>query len=633
MSGIYGVLYKDGTPVTTQTLVPLHDAMVQWGPDGHGCWYEGAVGLGHLMLHVTRELLHECLPATHPHIPGLVITADARIDNREDLCAALDIPAVDRHDMPDSRLILLAYDQWSEACAEKLIGAFAFAIWDARHQTLFCARDHMGFKPFLYHDTPRLFVFASDIRGLLACPDVPQRLNEPLLAACLQQMTAFAEKRLSYYEGLVKLPPAHHLGISATHTRLERYWSLEEVPEVRLPSDAVYVERLRELLHQAVRCRLRSAFPVGSHLSGGLDSSTLTVIAARTLRRAGQTLTAFSWSPPLDGDAPPDDERVDVEEIRRHEVIPCHYTALTEKDVIRVHTRDFTTEPTEMMYREQHVQARAARDGVRVILSGWGGDESVSSKGRGYEAELFLSGQWLTLHRELVLLARTTNGWWGRRLKRYGGLVYREVLYPLIPDGLYGLREPYGLNRPSPLSCINPDFAWRHQDAVLALRGPGLRIRPGLRAMQRRSLDHGHLTRRIEDWATSGMEHRLVYRYPLLDRRILEFCLGIPPGQFCQGGSRRTLFRRAIEGVLPEHLQWKPSKFEAATFGVTRSVFPRAFAALFAGVRMRDPGHPVAEYVDIARLEEVMPCLSKVMAGSGVVRNAVSCFSIRQLAG
>jgi asparagine synthase (glutamine-hydrolysing) len=132
LSGIYGIFYKNGALVTSQTLEPLKAALIEWGPDGQGTWYKGSVGLGHLMLHTTPESLNEQLPATHPHHPNLSITADARIDNRDDILAALNISPAER--LPDSTLILLAYERWGQACVDKLIGDFTFVIWDQRQQ-------------------------------------------------------------------------------------------------------------------------------------------------------------------------------------------------------------------------------------------------------------------------------------------------------------------------------------------------------------------------------------------------------------------------------------------------------------------------------------------------------------------
>src|SRR5580692_8775923 len=171
-------------------------ALSFYGPDGHGQWCGESVGLGHLMLHVTPESLEERQPASLRAAPHLIITADARIDNRDELFDALGVPLAGRGQTPDSSLILLAFERWGEDCTKKLLGDFAFAIWNLRDRTLFCARDPFGCKPFFYYHGDGRFIFASDINGVLALLESP-RLNHPLLAAYLQMKTYYAEKRLT----------------------------------------------------------------------------------------------------------------------------------------------------------------------------------------------------------------------------------------------------------------------------------------------------------------------------------------------------------------------------------------------------------------------------------------------------
>ena len=143
MSGIVGIYYVDGRPVERGTVQGMVSAMAHRGPDGLTTWHEGAVGLGHAMLHTTPESLHEAQPLVHRR-GDLVLTADARIDNRADLIRALRPPRPDDRPITDAELILAAYEQWGAECPKHLLGAFAFAIWDAREQRLFCTRDHFG---------------------------------------------------------------------------------------------------------------------------------------------------------------------------------------------------------------------------------------------------------------------------------------------------------------------------------------------------------------------------------------------------------------------------------------------------------------------------------------------------------
>ena len=180
MSGIAGALNLNGRPLEREDMARMVQSIAHRGPDGSGVWSEGAVGLGHRMLWTTPESLNEKLPLADG-ARNMAITADARIDNRDELFDALNVDG-QRDEISDSELILLAYQRWGERCPERLQGDFAFAIWDGVNQLLFCARDHMGVKPFHYYRSSQAFIFASEIKALFALPEVSPRINESRLA-------------------------------------------------------------------------------------------------------------------------------------------------------------------------------------------------------------------------------------------------------------------------------------------------------------------------------------------------------------------------------------------------------------------------------------------------------------------
>src|SRR5918998_450263 len=182
MSGIVGIFYLDGRPLDPGLLRRMSESIAHRGPDGAGAWgEERGIGLGHQLFHTTPESLGEMQPLTDRG-GNVVLTADARIDNRDELFATLDLDDRPRGEVGDGELILAAYKKWGERCPERLLGDFAFAIWDRRKQKFFCARDHMGLKPFYYYRSGNIFVFASEIKALLRIPEVPQRLNEVAVA-------------------------------------------------------------------------------------------------------------------------------------------------------------------------------------------------------------------------------------------------------------------------------------------------------------------------------------------------------------------------------------------------------------------------------------------------------------------
>jgi asparagine synthase (glutamine-hydrolysing) len=610
VSGIYGVVTTDGAPVARETLAPMAAALSFYGPDGHGQWCGESAGLGHLMLHVTPESLQERQPASLRGAPHLIITADARIDNRDELFDALGVALAGREKTPDSSLILLAFERWGEDCPKKLLGDFAFAIWNTRDRTLFCARDPFGCKPFVYYHGARRFIFASDVNGVLALLESP-RLNHPLLAAYLQMKTYYAEKRLTFFENVVKLEPAHIATLREGELNTSCYWAPEDVAEIHEPGVRDYDEHLAFLFRQAVDCRVRSAFPIASHLSGGIDSSSVTILASRLLRANGKELATFSWSPAsenLEGEY----SRIDA--LCRQENISCEYVPATTASLIETFQRDFTVEPMAMMFREANVQARAKSRQVRVILSGWGGDDAVTCRSVTSPVEFLNNHQW-------------PEFWGAARSRRLAGLLY-EVVTVSLPDSLYApaIGNPF-LKLETP--CIRTEFAHRYRHEVSAMRPPLFRRLPGIRANICRYLDGGHLSLRMEHWAASGARNGIVYRYPMLDRRLVEFALGTKPSKFPGKDQRRSLFCHAVGDLLPSS-DWESVKNETSTLIALQNELLRSHFDWAHHLACKTAVSPATTFVDPARIQAAVKFAVKSgrMRDLSGVREAFGCYAI-----
>ena len=574
MSGIFGIVHKNGAPVRPEALQTMQQAMAYWGQDGNGIWQTGSVGLGHVLQHNTPESLYERQPCQHPHISELILTADARIDNRDELFESLSIPHPERSTLPDNLLIMSAYDKWGTACVDHLLGAFAFVVWDGREQSLFCARDHIGFRPLYYYDAPDRFVFASDVNAILAiltAEGVPYHIDEEALIAHYVRYLHLLKAR-TFFRGIAKLQPAQTLSVDKSTIRPTIYWRPGHQAELRFPSTDTYVERLREQLQRAVSCRLRSIHPIGSQLSGGLDSSAVTVLAARQLQSQGRSLAhAYSWSPPpTEGERPLTDERALVEMICQQEGLCCAYTDLTPDDVVAYWRRDISTEPTETLLHELISCRQAVQHQVGVILSGWGGDEVVTNKGRGYFSQLLTQGRWSTLLREIQHYTQLQGGQGWR-------VLLSQAVKPLIPNSVFALLDQnmpqYTRNLPPYVFFSKPAIDGLAQD----LRGKKWqhgRVRVGIRRNQCLLLENGHLAYRIESWAQAGARHGIEYRYPLLDQRLLAFCLTLPADLFFQHGWSRFVFRLAMTDLLPEPVCWNKDKRERAKSNVQSQVIP-----------------------------------------------------------
>jgi len=290
MSAITGIFYRDGRDVGPDQIKKMNKTLLYRGKDGSAVWVDGSVAFGHQMLHTTNESIHEKLPFKDES-SGLLITSDARIDNREELAPKLKLQ--NSKDVPDSFFILKAYQKWGEKCPEKLLGDFAFAIWDTENEKLFCARDHMGVKPFYYYLSDNAFFFATEIKALLTNLEVKYSLNEIKVAYFLSDINH--DREITFYENILRLPAANALEVNFDTFKLEKYWELDPNKRIVLKSESEYSNSFLEIFNNAVKCRLRSAFPLGSLLSGGLDSSSI-VCAAREilLKNGGYPLKTFS---------------------------------------------------------------------------------------------------------------------------------------------------------------------------------------------------------------------------------------------------------------------------------------------------------------------------------------------------
>ena len=287
MSGIAALLHDGARRADGRVLERMLEAMAHRGPDGAAQWLDGPVALGHAMRHTTPESLRERQPVSDG---TRWLVWDGRLDNRYQLLDALRAGGIGAGSETDPELVLAAYRVWGRACVERLAGEFAFLIWDAGTRTLFGARDRIGLKPFYYCRHGGRWLVASEAKGILAVLErAPQPDDELVLAALLSECRE-ADNHRSLFAGIRRLPPGHVLIVRDGSWNVERYWRVDPHRQIVRAHPQEYVDEFAALFREAVACRTRSAFPVGSLLSGGLDSSAITATAAS----GGAALEAFS---------------------------------------------------------------------------------------------------------------------------------------------------------------------------------------------------------------------------------------------------------------------------------------------------------------------------------------------------
>jgi len=590
VSGVIAVYHLDGQPVCRENLVHMNSILAHRGPDGADTWSEEVVGLGHRMLWTTPESLHERLPVVNAN-GDIVLTADARIDNRDELIAAVGFSEDPTERISDSALILAAYQKWGERCPERLLGDFAFVIWDRRQQTLFCARDHFGVKPLYYYYGPgHLFACASEIKALLCLPKVPRQLNEVQVADYLAGIVE--DKATTFYQNILRLPPAHSATISPQGTRLHRYWALDPTSELRLGSDEEYAAAYREMFTEAVRCRLRSAFPRGSHLSGGLDSSSVTCVA-RKLSQQTDTSLWHTFSNIFE-EVPQCDERPFINTVLAQGGYIPHYihadrsSPLMDLERVFWHQEEPAIGPNHFL--PWQLSQAASHAGVRVVLDGFDGDTTVSH-GAARLTELAYAGEWETFAREANAVSQhfkvsplnllqgyglkpleemaKCRRWWAfvenmNQINRYFKVSRREILWQ---HGLKSLLSSRILQRKRKSTdviypIINADFARqvRLDERVYSRKGEGLRPPRSARDEQWQTLTSANFPWVLELLDRSAAAFAIEVRHPFMDKRLIEFCLALPPEQKLYNGWGRIVMRRAMSGILPEEIRWRGGK-------------------------------------------------------------------------
>jgi asparagine synthase (glutamine-hydrolysing) len=501
------------------------------------------------------------------HEPAVHITADLHLHGRDELVAQLGISSGEALPMSDEALVILAYRRWGVRCAERIVGEGAFALWDASEQRLICWRDAAAVRPLYYYHVPgRRFVFSSDLQSIAAHPATPSTLDLPYTSAFLRD-EQFQHPTRTLIQGVRKVDPAHILIFDRGGVHLRRYWDPASIAERADADDGECVEELRALVRRSISDRLPSSGKgVGAHLSGGLDSSSVALVVAALLEDRGHELSAFSWAPPRDVVPTIErDERDLVEAAARFGAIRPRYTHLRPNDVVDVAYRDVALRPRATLNFEVATSRDAADAGVRTIFSGWGGDEVIAFNGRGYFADLARRGRLVTVQRELRLRSRIHGG-------SLRGAWKARVVMPLLPDRAFR----NGSEELPPLPAeLRPEFA-RVLATVEPLEQPFPRERPGVHRMQESLLRFGHLQYRMESWAAHGAALGLIYTFPLLDRRIMEFALGLPGHMYFRDGWKRWLYRTAMEGILPDLVRWNPKKYDDAAAHQLRNVLLEA---------------------------------------------------------
>ncbi|MFB2835275.1 asparagine synthase-related protein [Floridanema evergladense] len=532
MSGIVGIINRNGQPINPDLLQKMTDFMSYRGPDYQQIWLDGNVGFGHTMLQTTRESLEEKQPF---NLDGIWITADARIDGREELIEKLKINAG-----TDAELILRAYLVWGEDCVQYLLGDFAFAIWDEREQKLFCARDHFGVKPFYYAEVGNCFIFSNTLNCVRIHPDVSDELNDLAIADFLL-FGYNQEPTTTTFADIQRLPPSHYLSLSRERLQIKRYWTLPTDGFIRYKRAEDYIENFQELMEKAVSDRLRTN-QIAVSMSGGMDSTTIAATACEFFRKKGDNFDLRAFTVIYD-QLIPDRERYYSGLVAETLGIPIHYLAADSYTLFAKVEQPLLQRPEPSSFSLLAIVAdrfKQIATHSRVLLDGNGGDPVFASWGAYfYFTYLMKNWQFDRLIRDTVEYVVSH-----KRLPQPG---VRSRLKRLL-----GIRPPV----PAYPNWINSDFSakldlpgrWEQFYREKPLIHP---IRP--EAYQQLTSSGWPCLFENYDSGVTGLPVEV--RYPFFDLRLVNYLLAIPPVPWCL---HKELMRVAMRGILPELVRQRP---------------------------------------------------------------------------
>ncbi len=554
MCGIAGFVDAGGrlgAEERASLVARMCEVIAHRGPDEQGTQVVGEAALG------MRRLSIIDLAGGHQPMSGCdartTLVFNGEIYNFRDLQRELESRGHRFKTHSDTEAIVHAYEEWGARCVERLRGMFAFAVWDDSKRELFVARDRAGKKPLYYSHTPSgALVFGSELKSLLLHPEVRRETNLEALDAYLT--FGYVPDPLSIFRGVHKLPPGHTLAFDGARARVEQYWDFPFEPDAKPRSEEEYVEELRELLDEAVRIRLVADVPLGAFLSGGVDSSAVVGLMARHTDRPVKTFSIGFREDSFD--------ELKYARVAARHFATDHHEFIVTPDICRV-VDDLVwhfDEPfADSSAIPTHAVSRLAREHVKVVLSGDGGDELFAGYTR-YVVDRrrsFFDRVPRAVRRGLMMpLSRSLpHGAWGRNYLyanahdpagRYINSL--AVFTPLGKRGLYSQEFRRALD-----GRADAFESFRE----IASRAPAADPLAAMLYLDSKTYLPGDILAKVD---RMSMAVSLEARVPLLDHRLMEFAARLPSRLKMRGLETKHLFKRAVRGLVPDEILDRPKQ-------------------------------------------------------------------------
>lgn len=585
MSAIFGILALNGQKIDADHVSKMKAILSSYGLDAEDTYSHGNIAMGSCLNQISIYSQKDT-PIQVDENQKTVLVADALIYNRDELIS--DYQLTEDGDSSNNALLMAAYKKWGDDCPKYINGDFAMAIW--KNDTLTIIRDHLGVRPLYYYHDQSFFVFATDVRAILAMPFVPKKINEKMLYNILVN-GEFRRKEKTYFDGIYALLPAHCLTVSKQGLSLKKYWTPGLGNKLIFDSEAEYFKTLYAMVEKSINIRLaHTDMKIGAQMSGGLDSGVINILANRELKKEGKPgLPLFSWAPGFDVyERQKRDERDFIEAICEQEAMVCEYFDIAK--ILQSNDPDQVKAIEEghlfvMAHEAKHVRSK----NIRLMLSGWGGDQGISHQANPFE--LFVHQEWHYFFKEIQGLSQGSV----LRFMKLG--IANTILSFFKAHGLFSSKED------ERIKIENRDFyrlmkKYRKKTVSYAAIAPIKRM------------ESGEIQTRTEASAWLGAEHNVQYIFPFLDYQLVDFAMSIPRHLYYKNGINRYIYRKTFEGILPNELCYCTYEDDIARCTYRRSKIKNIETATeLLDIKLSKA--LFSEYIDFNKGKSVIDCLKK----------------------
>jgi asparagine synthase (glutamine-hydrolysing) len=574
------------------------------GPDGQTFYSEPSLVLGHMLLQVTPESIYDNGPYEED---DLVITANARLDERASLMEKLQIEPAQSERVTDTILLLRAYKKWGRDFVKEIYGDFTFGIWDKKTCQLFCGRDQIGVKPLFYYFKDGRFVFSTELRSIIRLPFVETEMDQQYFRN--RTIAICDDPANSGWTNITRLEPANTLLLKDGTIKTLQYWKPVYKRNRSFRTEEESAIAVRELLQKIIADHSRVIGNAGASLSAGLDSGTIACVAAKQLDKANKLLVTASsiYEPGYSNPSDPDEMEYIREVLGQEKNILPTYVHHTQHSFVDKLPEKFSRNyalVNAFFYVDEALYKQFQSHAVRRVFSGYLGDLTVTNSTINPFPILMSSGRFSALWQLAKLYRQQDN----QPLKAF---LKHAVLREFTPGWFQSAWDKFKKREYVPRKINDLPLRLEEPEKTKLQR----KVDGTFWFPSRNTSDIVHhiwpddiyLFDEEEDCAAS--HYQLEVTYPLCDRRLVELLMQIPVEHFYAGGVKRGLIRKAMAGILPEKVRVRKTKGSYSP-GYTKLIL-KEMDQIIEIINTASPDQHVSKLIDPVKLKTSFKNLSE----------------------